>query len=112
MTDEASRKIAGFLGLCARAGQLTMGQEACVTAIRQGKAALGLLDEGASENSRKRLSDSCQSHQTPLYLIPKGLLAQAVGKDGRMAATLPKGRMADRLSELLTGESPYLYTNE
>ena len=112
MTEQAIKDLTGFLGLCLRAGQLTLGQDLCVGAIRGGKAALALLDEGASENTRKRLSDSCRSHQTPLYLLPKGLLASAAGKDGRMVASLPGGGMAIRVSKLLSGETPYQHTND
>ena len=106
MTGEMASKVAGFLGLCTRAGRLSFGQEACVNAIRKGQASLALLDEGASENTRKRLRDACRTHGVPLYGMPAGRIAQAVGKDGRMAVCIGAGGMAKKLLELLGGEVP------
>lgn len=104
MTREAANKVAGFLGLCTRAGRLSFGQEACVNAVRKGEAALVLLDEGASGNTRKRLYNACQTHGVPLYGMPPGRIGQAVGKEGRMVATIGAGGMARRLLELLQGQ--------
>ena len=106
MTEETARKVAGFLGLCTRAGQLSSGQEACVGAIRKGQASLALLDEGASENTRKRLGDACRTHGVPLYSMPGERIGQAVGKQGRMAVCVCPGGMAKRLMELLAAETP------
>ena len=99
-------KLAGFLGLCARARQLTFGQEACVTLIRGGKAALALMDESSSDNTRKRLRDACASHGTALYALPADLLARATGQDGRKVAAVGRGGMADKLKALLATETP------
>lgn len=106
MTQETASKVAGFLGLCTRAGRLSFGQEACVKAVRKGEATVVLLDEGASENTRKRLRDACQSHGVPLYGMPEGRIAQAVGKEGRMVASIGGGGMAQKLLKLLEGETP------
>lgn len=99
-------RLAGFVGLCTRAGQLIFGQEACVTAVRNGQAALVLLDESSSPNTLKRFSDTCQSHPTPLYLLPSGLLEQAVGKDGRKVASIRPGGMAQKLLSILAETPP------
>ena len=104
MTDEQARRLAGFLGLCARAGQPAYGQEACVGQIRLGQAALALVDEGSSENTQKRLRDACTSHPTPLYQVPAGLLGAAMGKAGRMCVTLPPGKLASKTLSLLGHE--------
>lgn len=106
MTREAADKVAGFLGLCTRAGRLSFGQEACVNAVRRGGAAVALLDEGASHNTRKRIGDACQTHGVPLYGMPPGRIAQAVGKEGRMVVSIEAGGMAARLLELLEGQQP------
>ncbi len=104
MTEALIRQLSGFLGLCARARQLVTGQDACVGAIRSGSAALALLDESCSAGSRKRFTDSCHSHGVPLYGLPQGLLAQAMGRSGRMSAVIGHGSMADKLRSLLKEE--------
>ena len=58
MNHEAESRVTSFLGLCLRAGRLVTGQEACVDLIRSGGAALALVDEAASANTLKRLSDA------------------------------------------------------
>ncbi len=106
MTEETARQTAGFLGLCTRAGQLLMGQEACVNAVRRQEAALALLDEDSSENTRKRMMDACSAHQVPLYGLPAGAIARAVGKDGRRVAAIKPGSMARKFFSLLEAEEP------
>jgi len=106
LTEQTSRQLAGFLGLCARARQTTQGQDACVEAVRTETAALLLMDAGSAPTTRKRFSDSCASHGVPLYSVPPGLIAQALGKDGRMTVAVKRGRMAHKLLDILREEVP------
>lgn len=101
MTEAQTRRLAGFLGLCARAGQPSYGQEACVGQIRLNQAAVALLDADSSPNTKKRLRDACQSHPTPLFEVPAGVLGAAMGKAGRMCVTLPPGKLAKKTLSLL-----------
>jgi ribosomal protein L7Ae-like RNA K-turn-binding protein len=105
LTEREAMKIRGFLGLCYRAGQVILGQDACVEAIRRKAAALILLDESSTDVSKKRFRNACLSHHVPLYGVPEGLIAQALGKDGRMAAAVRPGTMAQKLKELVQHET-------
>ncbi len=100
MTQRDAIKIRGFLGLCQRAGQVILGQDACVDAVRRRAAALVLLDEGSTDVSKKRFRNACKSHRVPLCEVPAGLIAGALGKEGRMAAAVRPGTMAQKLLEL------------
>lgn len=106
MTETTLQRLRGFLGLCGRARQTTLGQDACVDDVRSENAALVLMDESSSPTTRKRFSDSCASHHVPLYGVPEGFIAQALGKDGRKTVTVKRGRMAQKLMELLKDEIP------
>ena len=106
MTEQTVHRLRGFLGLCGRAGQVTLGQDACVDAVRSETAALVLIDKGSVPTTRKRFSDSCASHHVPLYGVPEDLISQALGKDGRMTVAVKRGRMAQKLFELLKEEVP------
>lgn len=99
--EKAFQEAQGLLGLSARAGQLTFGEGGCLTAIRSGKAALVLVDESASENTKKRYGDSCRTYQCPMAYLPEGMLSQAVGRSGRMAAVCAPGPLAQRLISVL-----------
>lgn len=101
MTEQIENQVISFLGLCMRAGRVTSGQEACVDLARQEEAALVLMDAGASENTRKRITDACHSHNVPLYELTEGALGHAIGKKGRMVVALKPDGMAQKLLTLL-----------
>ncbi len=106
MTATEWQRLKGFLGLCARAGETVLGQDACVDAVRRETAAVVLMDERSAQNTRKRFLDSCANHHVPLYSIPAEMITQAVGKEGRMTVAIKRGKMADKLLLLLGGENP------
>lgn len=91
-----------MLGLACRAGQLTTGAELALQKIRAGSAALALMDAEASENTRKRIADACAYRNVPLFVVPGGLLDQASGKEGRMAAVMPRGDLATKIKKMLS----------
>ncbi len=97
--------LSGLLGLATRAGLLIPGGERALQAVRQDKAALILLDEGASANTRKRFEDAAASHQTPLHILPPGLLEAATGKAKAIVAALPHGGLTDKVRKACT-ENP------
>lgn len=99
MNEQAVR---GLIGLAMRAGQLTMGVDMAANAIRAGGIAMALIDEAASENARKRISDTCAFYHAPMYTLPGGLLDEASGKSGRVAAAVKTGGIAQKLLTLLT----------
>ena len=94
--------VSGLLGLACRAGQIALGADIALQEIRSGKTALLLLDEGASEGTRKKLLDACAFRSVPVYTLPEGEISRACGKDGRMAAAVRKGKLAERMAELLS----------
>ena len=94
--------VSGLLGLAGRAGQNALGADIALQEIRSGKTALLLLDEGASEGTRKKLLDACAFRSVPAYTLPEGEISRACGKDGRMAAAVRKGKLAERMAELLS----------
>lgn len=98
-------KAWGMIGLCARAGQAVSGEAGCEMSVRQGQAALVLLDGGASPNMRKRFLDACAFRQVPLYTLEAERLGQAIGKPERMVVAIKTGAMAERLRLLLESQA-------
>lgn len=101
--------VSGLLGLASRSGQIILGADLALREIRAGKAALALLDAGASEGTKKKISDACAYRQVPLHILPEGELSRACGKDERMAAAVRPGKLCQRMRELL---SDSLQTNK
>ena len=94
--------VSGLLGLACRAGQIALGADMALQEIRGGKAALALLDESAAEGTRKKILDACAYRQVDVYILPEGEISRACGKEGRMAAAMKKGKLAERIKELLS----------
>ncbi|MBQ7455676.1 MAG: ribosomal L7Ae/L30e/S12e/Gadd45 family protein [Clostridia bacterium] len=93
--------LRGLLGLCQRAGCLKSGTDMAVNAIRAGKARLAVVDEEASGNTKKRISDACIYYHVPLQELPPDLLGGATGKSGRMAAAVTDAGFAAKIGALL-----------
>ena len=96
--------IDGLLGLASRAGQITLGADLALREIKGGRAGLLLLDAGASEGTRKKILDACAYRGVPVYILPADALSSACGKEGRMAAAVKKGKLCERIQELLKWE--------
>lgn len=94
--------VSGLLGLCARSGQMILGANLALREIKAGRAALVLLDEGASPGTRKKIADACAFRHVPLHTLPPGELSRACGKEDRMAAAVKPGKLCQRMLELLT----------
>lgn len=86
-----------MLGLAMRAGQLTFGEDGVKKAIASGGAKLVLLDAGASENTKKKMRDSCAYYGVQLVETAADRLGYAVGKPGRMSAAVAAGGICDKL---------------
>lgn len=59
-------KILQFLGLATRARKLVTGEELVISEVRRGNAKLVIVAEDASENTRKKLHDKCNSYNVPV----------------------------------------------
>lgn len=98
------KKLSGLLGLALRAGQAKIGTGRALDALRAGKAGLILLDERASDNTRKRFEDSCRFYAVACCVFPPNLIGRSVGKEDTMAVALLKGGMAETLLGLCRGD--------
>ena len=90
-----------MLGLAMRAGQLTFGEDGVKKAIASGGAKLVLLDAGASENTKKKMRDSCAYYGVQLVETAADRLGYAVGKPGRMSAAVAAGGICDKLISIV-----------
>ena len=87
-----NKKMAGLLGLAARARKLASG-DAVLQAVRQNKAKLVLLSTDCSRNSQKKIQDICRFYG--VVCIVDGTvdeLSAALGQPHRIAvAVLDEG---------------------
>ena len=89
------QRLRGYLGLAARAGQLTYGTDAVCRMIRERKTPAVLIDSGASANTVKKVTDTCKSHDAAYYLLEEGEISSACGKTNVMVAAFAKGSLCE-----------------
>lgn len=85
----------GLVGLAMRAGRLTLGQDACLDAIRAGKAQLILIDEGVSPGTLKKFRDASEFHKVRMITLKAGQLAHSVGRPNRRTAVVQDAKLAE-----------------
>jgi ribosomal protein L7Ae-like RNA K-turn-binding protein len=91
-----------LLGLANRARKIISGEELAVKEIRGGRAKLVLLSEDASANTKKKITDKCNSYHVPIKMVEdRYKLGQAIGKDARVVVALLDDGFAKKLLTLL-----------
>jgi len=78
------QKLSGALGLCRRAGKITVGIDPVRESIRKGKAALVILARDLGENSTKKVLPLAEARGIRAVRVDLGKesLAAALGKEG------------------------------
>ena len=95
------KRVLGLLGLCARAGKIQSGEQACRLTIKHGQAQLLLLDSAASPLTRKAFFDACAYHHIPIRLTDADALGTAIGKSDRRVAVVTDEKLAKKLADML-----------
>lgn len=98
-------KILGLLGICRRAGKLTLGNDAVCEDVENGKARLVLTANDVSQNTLKKLLSKCHRHnvRTLTILRTSQQISKAVGKFCAVAAVTDSG-FAGKLSQLIEND--------
>ena len=94
-------KFLSLLGLCKRAGKLAAGETAAEQAIRKKQAALLILAEDASKNTKKKFTNSAAYYGLPLAEAgTKQELGRAIGAEERSIIAITEEGFAKKLKEL------------
>lgn len=91
-------KVLSLLGLAARGRNLVSGEFSTEKAVKEGKAALVIVSNEASDNTKKMFSNMCSFYQTPIYFYAaKEALGHAVGKEMRASVAVIDKGLADSI---------------
>lgn len=74
-------KLPSMLGFCSKAGKLTAGTEACIKAVKSGKARLALASFDASDNTRRQYARLCAEAGVKLLEV-RGDIGHMAGRRG------------------------------
>lgn len=96
------KKIFNLIGIATKARNTVSGEFSTEKAVKEHKAALVIVAEDASENTKKMFRNMCTYHEVPIYFIgEKTELGHAMGKEFRASlAVLDKG-LADAIEKQL-----------
>lgn len=91
-------KIFSLLGLATRAGRVVSGEFATEKAVKSLQAALVIVAEDASDNTKKLFTDKCSFYEVPCYQLgTKEELGHAMGKEMRASLAVTDEGFADAI---------------
>lgn len=96
------KKVYNLLGIATKSRNVASGEFASEKAVKEHKAALVIVAEDSSDNTKKMFTNMCTYYNVPIYLFgKKDDLGHAIGKEFRASlAVLDKG-LADAIKKLL-----------
>ena len=72
-----------------KAGKVVSGEFSTEKAVKEGKAALVIVAEDASDNTKKLFNDKCDFYQVPVYVYgDKEIIGHAIGKELRASLAI------------------------
>ena len=96
------KKVYSFLGLAMKAGKIASGEFQVEHAVKSGNAALVIVTEDASENTRKKFSNMCEFYEVPIYFIAnKEELGKFCGKEFRASLAVQDENFAKAMMKEL-----------
>ncbi len=91
-----------MLGLAARAGALSFGEGAVRDSIRAKRAKMIVVAADGSDNTRKKVSDSCRFYSVPYFeYSDRFLLGSATGKEFAVVISVNDKSFAKALIDIL-----------
>jgi len=100
------RRIVSLISICKKAGVLQTGSFTCEKAVRAGKAALVIVCEDASDNTKKKFSQKAFHYGVPYQeIFTANELGRATGTDGRSVAVITDDNLSGRILELIGVDS-------
>ena len=95
-------RILSLLGLCMKAGFLSSGEVGVESAIKSGKAKILIISEDASNNTKKKFSNSSNYYGIKLITFStKQELGRTIGKVERSILAVCNDGFAKKILEIL-----------
>ena len=79
-------KVLAYLGLATRAGKIQSGEFSTEKSVKAGKAAMVIVAEDASNNTKKKFTNMCTFYKVPIYIYgTKETLGASIGREYKSA---------------------------
>ena len=100
------KKVLSLLGLSAKSGNLVSGEFSTEKAVKEYKAALVIVAEDASDNTKKSFSNMCAYYHVPMIVFAdKETLGHAIGKQFRASAAVTQAGFAKAILKLTESDN-------
>ena len=100
------KKVLSLLGLSAKSGNLVSGEFSTEKAVKEHKAALVVVAEDASDNTKKSFSNMCAYyHVTMIVFADKETLGHAIGKQFRASVAVTQDGFAKAILKLTESDN-------
>ena len=95
-------RVLSMLGIAEKAGSVHSGEFCTENAIKSGKAALVIVAQDASDNTKKKFENMCELRQIPFAVYgTKEELGHHIGKEFRASLAVTNEGIADTLQKQL-----------
>lgn len=100
-------KTMGLIGLATKAGKTAGGEFLTEREVKSGRAALVIVAEDASENTKKKFQNMCEYYKVPIrFYGDKDTLGHAMGKEFRASlAILDEGFAKEIMKQMKTEDN-------
>ena len=100
------KKVLSLLGLSAKSGNLVSGEFSTEKAVKEHKAALVVVAEDASDNTKKSFSNMCAYYHVPMIVFAdKETLGHAIGKQFRASVAVTQDGFAKAILKLTDSDN-------
>lgn len=96
------KKVYSLLGIAIKSRNVASGEFSTEKAVKEKKAALVIVAEDASDNTKKMFTNMCTYYNVPIYLFgDKDNLGHAIGKEFRASLAVFDKGLADAIERIL-----------
>ena len=100
------KKVLSLLGLSAKSGNLVSGEFSTEKVVKEHKAALVVVAEDASDNTKKSFSNMCAYYHVPMIVFAdKETLGHAIGKQFRASVAVTQDGFAKAILKLTESDN-------
>lgn len=100
------KKVLSLLGLSAKSGNLVSGEFSTEKTVKEHKAALVVVAEDASDNTKKSFSNMCAYYHVPMIVFAdKETLGHAIGKQFRASVAVTQDGFAKAILKLTESDN-------
>ena len=98
-------KALSLISLATKAGQTASGEFCTEKEVKTGMAALVIVADDASENTKKKFQNMCEFYEVPIYFYgDKDTLGHAMGKEFRASLAVTDPGFAKGIAKHLDAE--------